>query len=395
MKIYLVGGAVRDQLLGIKNQDRDWVVVGATAEQMIAQGYQPVGKDFPVFLHPTTREEYALARTERKSGHGYHGFTCYAAPDVTLKEDLQRRDLTINAIAQDNQGELIDPFNGAEDLAQKCLRHVSPAFAEDPLRVLRVARFAARYHHLGFYIAEETVDLMRSMVNSGEVDHLVSERIWQEIVKAIQTQSPWVFFTTLQQVGALERILPDLARVWRISNLPQQTLKVAKQQLVSDEVLLSCAFLLQIQPDKPYTSTEVKSAQNQTKQLMESLKAPNNIRQLSLLVNQFWTGLMRLDLSASDLLDIFDRADAWRRSERFMMLLQGIQCIAVNVPYLTQQQVSKHINTIYQQWQTALTIKPGPFLNQGITGKALGTAIHEARLKAIQSFGGVTESTQD
>lgn len=386
MEVYLVGGAVRDQLLGIKSQDHDWVVVGATPEQMLNQGYQPVGKDFPVFLHPTTHEEYALARTERKSGHGYHGFTCYAAPDVTLTEDLQRRDLTINAIAQNSQGELIDPFNGAGDLSQKCLRHVSPAFAEDPLRVLRVARFAARYHHLGFYIAEETLSLMCAMVNSGEVDHLVSERIWQEIIKATQTLSPWIFFTTLQQVGALKRILPELASLWQESNLPQQALKAAKQQQLGEEIQLACALLLQVHPNKASTSIEVDTAHNLTKQLLERLKAPNNIRQLNLLVNQFWAELMQLELSAKDLLNIFDRADAWRRGERFMMLLQCIKCIAGNIPHLTLEQVNEHIKAIHQQWQAALAIKPGPFLKQGLTGKALGAAIHEARLRAIRAI---------
>lgn len=386
MEVYLVGGAVRDQLLGIKSQDRDWVVVGATPEQMLAQGYQPVGKDFPVFLHPTTHEEYALARTERKSGHGYHGFTCYAAPDVTLTEDLQRRDLTINAIAQNSQGELIDPFNGAGDLSQKCLRHVSPAFAEDPLRVLRVARFAARYHYLGFYIAEETLSLMCAMVNSGEVDHLVSERIWQEIIKATQTLSPWIFFTTLQQVGALKRILPELASLWQESNLPQQALKAAKQQQLSEEIQLACTLLLQVHPNKASTSIEVDTAHNLTKQLLERLKAPNNIRQLNLLVNQFWAELMQLELSAKDLLNIFDRADAWRRSERFMMLLQCIKCISGNIPHLTLEQVNEHIKAVHQQWQAALAIKPGPFLKQGLTGKALGAAIHEARLRAIRAI---------
>ena len=193
MKTYLVGGAVRDSLLEIPVFDRDWVVVGAAPSELIALGYQQVGKDFPVFLNPKTHEEYALARTERKSGQGYTGFTCYAAPDVTLEQDLQRRDLTINAIARSADGELIDPFNGVADLQARVLRHVSEAFGEDPLRVLRVARFAARFAHLGFTVAPETAELMRQMANSGELAALTPERVWKETEKALQSQSPQVY----------------------------------------------------------------------------------------------------------------------------------------------------------------------------------------------------------
>src|SRR5690554_3209366 len=190
MEIYLVGGAVRDALLNVDFHEHDYVVVGATAEQLLAQGFTPVGKDFPVFLHPITQEEYALARTERKTGQGYTGFACYAQPDVTLEQDLERRDLTINAIAKSSTGELIDPWGGVRDLKQKVLRHVSPAFAEDPLRVLRAARFAARFHYLGFSIAEETYQLMRQLVDAGEMKTLVAERVWQETVKALNTKTP-------------------------------------------------------------------------------------------------------------------------------------------------------------------------------------------------------------
>ncbi len=190
MKIYLVGGAVRDALLGLPVKDRDWVVVGSTPQEMLDAGYQQVGRDFPVFLHPQTHEEYALARTERKSGSGYTGFTCYAAPDVTLEDDLKRRDLTINALAQDDNGEIIDPYNGLGDLQNRLLRHVSPAFGEDPLRVLRVARFAARYAHLGFRIADETLTLMREMTHAGELEHLTPERVWKETESALTTRNP-------------------------------------------------------------------------------------------------------------------------------------------------------------------------------------------------------------
>ncbi len=210
MKTYLVGGAIRDERLGRPVKDRDWVVVGATPEQMIAAGFKPVGKDFPVFLHPETHEEYALARTERKSGRGYHGFVFNTDVDVTLEQDLARRDLTINAIARDADGQYIDPFGGLDDLEQGILRHVSGAFAEDPLRVLRVARFAARYHHIGFSVADETLALMSHCVEAGELDHLVAERVWQEIDAALNENDPQLFLQVLRACGALETILPEV-----------------------------------------------------------------------------------------------------------------------------------------------------------------------------------------
>jgi len=221
MNVYLVGGAVRDNLLGLKNSDRDWVVVGATVAEMLAQGFLQVGKDFPVFLHPQSKEEYALARTERKSGHGHTGFKVIAAPSVTLEEDLLRRDLTINAIAQDTEGNLVDPYGGYRDLQQKILRHVSPAFSEDPLRVLRVARFAARFADRGFSIADETMQLMSDMVLSGELQHLPAERIWQELEKSLREPSAVVFVQTLRKCGALQAILPEVNRLFGIPQ-PEQ-----------------------------------------------------------------------------------------------------------------------------------------------------------------------------
>ncbi len=210
METYLVGGAVRDELLGLPVKDRDWVVVGATPEDMLARGFKQVGADFPVFLHPKTREEYALARTERKQGRGYHGFEVYSAPDVTLEDDLRRRDLTINAMAKSDTGELVDPFHGRDHLAARQLHHVSSAFAEDPLRILRTARFAARFAPQGFTVAGETMALMRDMVRSGEVGHLVPERVWQEIQRALMEQSPTTFFDVLQACGALAVLIPEL-----------------------------------------------------------------------------------------------------------------------------------------------------------------------------------------
>ncbi|HNQ76269.1 MAG TPA: multifunctional CCA addition/repair protein, partial [Pseudothauera hydrothermalis] len=219
MRCYLVGGAVRDALLGLPVKDRDWVVVGATPEQMLAQGFRPVGKDFPVFLHPETQEEYALARTERKTGRGYTGFAFHAAPEVTLEDDLARRDLTINAMARDQEGRLIDPFGGQRDLAARRLRHVGPAFAEDPVRILRVARFAARF--ADFSVASETMALMRTMVDDGEVDYLVAERVWQELARGLMEAAPSRMIRVLRDCGALARILPELDRLFGVPQPPQ------------------------------------------------------------------------------------------------------------------------------------------------------------------------------
>ncbi len=216
MKTYLVGGAVRDALLGLPVQERDWVVLGETPESMVEQGFRPVGKDFPVFLHPDNHEEYALARTERKTAPGYKGFAIHAEPDVSLEQDLIRRDLTINAIAMTPDGQLIDPYGGQQDLAARVFRHISPAFAEDPVRVLRVARFAARYQHLGFTLAAETHALMQSMVAAGEVDALVPERVWAELVKALSEPTPPAFFYTLRQCGALTKVFPELDNLFGV-----------------------------------------------------------------------------------------------------------------------------------------------------------------------------------
>ena len=210
MDIYLVGGAVRDSLLNYPVKERDWVVVGATPEDMEKQGFRAVGKDFPVFLHPKTKEEYALARTERKTAHGYKGFSVFASTEVSLEQDLMRRDLTINAMAMDTQGRLIDPYGGTEDLTKRLLRHVSPAFSEDPVRILRVARFAARYWSLGFRVAQDTNQLMQTMINAGEVDYLVPERVWAELVKALSENTPSAFFYTLKNCGALAKLFPEI-----------------------------------------------------------------------------------------------------------------------------------------------------------------------------------------
>ncbi|HEV8076962.1 MAG TPA: multifunctional CCA tRNA nucleotidyl transferase/2'3'-cyclic phosphodiesterase/2'nucleotidase/phosphatase, partial [Marinobacter sp.] len=313
MDIYLVGGAVRDQLLGLPVKDRDWVVVGATPEAMLAQGFRQVGADFPVFLHPKTHEEYALARTERKQGHGYHGFTVYSAPDVTLEEDLKRRDLTINAMAQAKDGNIIDPFGGQQDLQNRLLRHVSDAFAEDPLRILRTARFAARFASQGFSVHPHTLHLMQAMTDAGEVGHLVPERVWQELQRALHETSPVTFFEVLLSCGALPVLLPELAeppvRLQALNALQQ-----LHQNVPDANTAQRIAALL----------LPLSSAQANNRTVL--LKAPKACQELATLACTLAYTLARTlrcspSMSRSDnhnelaeqLLNTLNAADAWRR----------------------------------------------------------------------------------
>ena len=295
MKAYVVGGAVRDELLGLPVKDRDYVVVGATPEEMARRGFKPVGRDFPVFLHPQTHEEYALARTERKSGRGYKGFTVHTSPDVTLEEDLRRRDLTINAIARAPDGALIDPFGGERDLRAGVLRHVSDAFAEDPVRILRVARFAARF---GFRVHEETMQLMQRMVASGEADALVPERVWQEFAKGLAEKRPELMFAALQESGLLAKAFPEV-KTW-----PAQF-----------SGPLPVRFTVLTWPLEP---AEVES-------LCTRVRAPNEVRELATLAARLRE---RLVGRAGDLLELLKRADAFRRPERFAELLEAARIAA-------------------------------------------------------------------
>ncbi|MFO1320365.1 MAG: multifunctional CCA tRNA nucleotidyl transferase/2'3'-cyclic phosphodiesterase/2'nucleotidase/phosphatase [Burkholderiales bacterium] len=308
MKVYRVGGAIRDELLGRRVQDHDYVVVGATPEQMTAQGFRPVGKDFPVFLHPETHEEYALARTERKSGRGYKGFTVHTSPEVTLEEDLARRDLTINAMARDEAGTLIDPFSGATDLADGILRHVSPAFAEDPVRILRVARFAARF---GFRVADDTMALMRFMVDSGEADHLVPERVWQEFSRGLMEARPSAMFAVLAECGALARV----AREWEAWIDPRHT--PARRTLATLDRSAEAGAPLTVR-----FAVAAHRVGEHLPALCERLRAPTDCRELSVLASRtlgaIWTADL-LDAAAS--VDLLQRADAYRRGHRFEELL--------------------------------------------------------------------------
>ncbi|PSV09751.1 multifunctional CCA addition/repair protein [Photobacterium leiognathi] len=338
MQTYLVGGAVRDTLLGLTVTDKDWVVVGTTPEAMLAAGFEQVGSDFPVFLHPKTKQEHALARTERKSGHGYTGFVCYSAPDVTLEQDLLRRDLTINAIAQAPNGDLIDPYHGQQDITDKVLRHVSPAFAEDPLRVLRVARFAARFAHLGFTVAPETMALMQEMVVSGELASLTPERVWKEWEKSLSSDDPQMFLTVLRQCGALAIVMPEIDALFGVPQ-PEKwhpeidcgihTLLVAKKaaELSIDKTIRFAAQVhdlgkaLSPKDDLPHHKMHCHDGIKPIKALCQRLRVPNEYRNLALLVCEQHTKIHHAEeMRADTFIKIFDQIDAWRKPERVAQL---------------------------------------------------------------------------
>ncbi|WP_318419275.1 multifunctional CCA addition/repair protein [Photobacterium leiognathi] len=338
MQTYLVGGAVRDTLLGLTVTDKDWVVVGTTPEAMLAAGFEQIGSDFPVFLHPKTKQEHALARTERKSGHGYTGFVCYSAPDVTLEQDLLRRDLTINAIAQAPNGDLIDPYHGQQDITDKVLRHVSPAFAEDPLRVLRVARFAARFAHLGFTVAPETMALMQEMVVSGELASLTPERVWKEWEKSLSSDDPQMFLTVLRQCGALAIVMPEIDALFGVPQ-PEKwhpeidcgihTLLVAKKaaELSTDKTIRFAAQVhdlgkaLSPKDDLPHHKMHCRDGIKPIKALCQRLRVPNEYRDLALLVCEQHTKIHHAEeMRADTFIKIFDQIDAWRKPERVAQL---------------------------------------------------------------------------
>nr|WP_225614440.1 multifunctional CCA addition/repair protein [Pantoea sp. PNT02] len=330
----MVGGAVRDALLRLPVKDRDWVVVGATPDAMLAEGYQQVGRDFPVFLHPRSREEYALARTERKSGNGYTGFVTQFAPDVTLEQDLQRRDLTINAIAQSDSGELIDPYGGQRDLAKRQLRHVSAAFNEDPLRVLRVARFAARFAHLNFRIADETQALMREMAVSGELAHLTAERVWKETEKALLTRNPQVYFQVLRDCGALQVLFPEIDNLYgipapikwhpEIDTGIHALMTLAMSAALSDQLDVRFATLFHdvgkaLTPAEKWPSHHGHGLAGVpiVEALCQRLRVPNQVRDLALVVTEFHDVVHTIERQPADaLIALFDRIDAWRKPDR-------------------------------------------------------------------------------
>ncbi|HHB93359.1 MAG TPA: multifunctional CCA addition/repair protein [Thioploca sp.] len=364
MKIYKVGGSVRDKYLGYPSKDQDWVVVGATPQILLQAGYIQVGKDFPVFLHPDTHEEYALARTERKTGSGYTGFSVYAAPDVTLEEDLQRRDLTINAMAINEQGQLFDPFNGMADLHNKILRHVSPAFAEDPVRVLRIARFAARFD---FNIADETLILMKNMVTNGEVDTLVAERVWQETVKALTTDKPANFFKTLHTCGALERIFPELNNIIDNSSAISY-LQQARCQTDDSQVLF--AVLIGNLDDIDQNIKSIKT-------LCKRYRIPSQYRELAILTARYHKLCQNImDLSAKKLLDILQGIDAFRRTQRFEQFL--LVCKIYH---------GKSAQELYRLFKIANRIKVAEVIEDGFQGKEISKELSRRRIDIIANRG--------
>lgn len=400
MKTFLVGGAVRDKLLGRAVTERDWVVVGATPEQMHAKGYVAVGKDFPVFLHPQTKEEYALARTERKTGHGYTGFSFHCGNEVTLEDDLIRRDLTINAMAEDDLGKIIDPYGGQADLQQKLLRHVSPAFAEDPVRILRIARFAARYHQYGFRVADETVSLMQTMVSNGEVDHLVAERIWKETERALAEPNPEIFIQVLRGCRALEKIFPEINALFGVPQTAvhhpeidtgihtlmslQQAAKLSINPCIRFATLLhDLGKAATPQEEWPRHIAHEERSLPLVKQLCERVAAPRDYKELALMVAQWHTHCHRaMELKPATILKVLQGNDAFRRPERFQQFLVCCEADARgrtgfenrNYP---QADFFRRALTASQQLDLA------PLRAQGITGQAFGEAITRLRLDQI------------
>ncbi len=360
MEIYLVGGAVRDALLDLPVTERDWVVVGASPEEMIRLGFQPVGKDFPVFLHPKTHEEYALARTERKTGKGYKGFVFYSAPDVSLIEDLKRRDLTINAMAQNTAGEIIDPYGGQEDLKNFILRHVSPAFQEDPVRILRIARFAARF--TDFQIHPDTLALMHKMVANGEVNALVAERVWQEFSRALESIKPSRFLLVLKECGALPVLFPEL-------NLTEQTFTAFENAVqVSDSPVVRFAALLHELPEPA------------VKNFCQCYRTPNEYADLALLVVRWHLTYQRIpaQISAEEVFYLLKSADARRRPERFRQFL--LACNACS--RFTHNEAGVFLETCASKIQ-ALDIQA--LQTQGLTGNAFVQALEQWQLQVVHT----------
>ncbi|MDI1291643.1 MAG: multifunctional CCA addition/repair protein [Methylobacter sp.] len=403
MEIYLVGGAVRDKLLGLPIKERDWVVLGETPESMVKHGYRPVGKDFPVFLHPKTHEEYALARTERKTAPGYKGFTIHAAPDVSLEQDLIRRDLTINAMAMTPEGRLIDPYGGQIDLEKRIFRHISPAFAEDPVRILRIARFAARYGHLGFTLAEETRSLMQSMVTAGEVDHLVPERVWAELFKALNEKSPSAFFYTLKACAALDKIFPEIQCLFGVPQPEHYHPEIDTGIHVM--LCLEQAALLSASPEVRFAALVHDLGKGVTprtnwphhyghetqglrilEQLCMRLRVPNSFKTLAMQVMQYHTHCHRVfELRASTITDMLAALGAYKPRHKLSEFLQACEADAKgrtgfeNTPYPQAELLSGAA-------KAAASVDTSSILNGELKGSHIGEAIRRLRIKAVAEF---------
>lgn len=406
-QIYLIGGAVRDQLLQLPIKDRDWLVVGATPQELLAQGYQQVGKDFPVFLHPQTKEEYALARTEKKCGAGYTGFICDFSPNISLEQDLRRRDLTINAIAQDSKGQLYDPYGGKQDIEQRLLRHISPAFAEDPLRVLRVARFAARFHYLGFSIASETLQLMQQLVQQGELAHLTAERVWLETEKALQEKNPEIYFETLQKIGALAQLFPELDALYGVPNpvlhhpekdsflhtmlVLQQAVLITEQEEAQRKSAVRFAAICHdlgkaLTPKHilPHHYGHEQAGLAPTRQLCKRLKIAQSLQEFAELCCQYHTHCHKaFELRAETILRLFNRFDVWRKPERFADFL--LLCFADS----RGRKGFEHINYpqrqyLWQLYKSAVQVEIQPIIAAGFKKQGIRDELNRRRCLAIK-----------
>ncbi len=403
MKIFSVGGAVRDKLLGLPVKDRDWVVVGATPQQMLDQGFRPVGKDFPVYLHPRTAEEYALARTERKSGKGHTAFQFTSDPGITLEEDLARRDLTINAIAEDANGQLIDPYGGQRDIANRVLRHVSPAFAEDPLRVLRVARFAARYRHLGFRVADDTLALMSALTASGELDHLSAERVWQETDLALGESSPRTYIEVLRACGALRALLPEVDRLFGV---PQRAdyhpevdtglhilLALDQATTLSDNPAVRFAVLVHdlgkgITPAAilPRHIGHEEGGVPLVNQVCDRLRVPQRYRQLAVAVTRYHLLCHKIEsLRPATILKILKGLDAFRQPDNMAQFLLACEADArgrtgfADRPYPSAA-------WLHTAFTTVRDLSAQEFVERGLTGAAIGAALDARRIELLTAY---------
>lgn len=403
LKIYLVGGAVRDKLLRLPVKEKDWVVVGSTPEEMIARGFLQVGKDFPVFLHPETKEEYALARTERKIAPGYHGFQCNFDSNVTLEEDLSRRDFTINAIAEDEKGHLIDPFHGQQDLDKKIFRHVSPAFSEDPVRILRLARFFSRFAPMGFLIAPETYNLMRDMVQAGEVDYLVRERVWQEMERSLKEKDPTQFFMVLRSCDALIRLWPELDKLWSVPEKRQYhpegnsgihvMMALKKAAELTDDPVTRFAVLCHDLGKGETPAMEWPSHREHEERgvplidnFCKKYRVPNAYRDLAKLVSRYHLRCHKaFELTASTLLKTLEHLDAFRKPERFEQFLTACQADfngrigKENEPYPQAQRMR-------EAFLAAKNVDIKSLIEEGLTGEKLKEKIHEKRVRAIKKL---------
>lgn len=402
MQIYLVGGAVRDKLLGLPIKDKDWVVTGATPEKMTQLGYTPVGKDFPVFLHPDTHEEYALARTERKTSKGYHGFSFNASPEVNLKQDLLRRDLTINAIAEDRDGRLHDFYSGQEDIKNKKLRHVSAAFAEDPVRILRVARFAARYFHLGFTIANETMILMKTMVESGEVDALVAERVWQETERALGEKHPEVYFETLRECNALKVLFPDIDRLFGVPQ-PEKwhpeidtgthTMMVLQQACKLSEAPEVRFAALTHDLGKGTTKKEILPSHHGHEdrsydlviELCKLYKIPKRFGDLAKITAKYHTQIHKaFEIKPKTMLKILNACDCYRKQERFSQMLLACKADSRGRTGFEENEY-KQLEYYEQAAKICREISVKDIVAEGFSGEQIKQELHKRRIKALKT----------